>query len=215
MMNHKSIMIDLTHPVEAGMPVYPGTEAPLIETANTVKVDGFAEKKLHFYSHTGTHMDAPAHMIHGGKTLDSFNPSEFCGRPALLDVSREPPARIGSEMLAPLQDQIRSSGLLVIRTGWYRWWGDEKYYHNFPVLSSEAAHWLVENGLRGIGIDAISVDPVGNDYTVHHILLGAGCFIIENLTNLNQVDGPFHLYCLPMKITHADGAPARVVAVLE
>ena len=68
------------------MPVYPGTEPPILEEANTITRDGFAEKKLSLFSHTGTHMDAPAHMIPNGRTLDSYPVEEFFGRAVMLDL---------------------------------------------------------------------------------------------------------------------------------
>lgn len=209
-----SKIIDLTHLIEAGMPVFPGTEPPILIPANTVEKDGFAEKKITMYSHTGTHMDAPAHMLEHAKTLDSFNVSNFHGSAILLDVSGKTIEQIGLEYLLPLEEQIKHSDLLVIRTGWAEWWGSEKYLIGFPALSPDAALWVIAQGIKGIGIDAISIDRMGNEFPIHHMLFNAGIFVIENLTNLDQVGAQFTLVCLPLHIKNADGAPARAIAIL-
>ena len=78
-------VIELTHTIQGDMPVYPGTEQPVLTTACTIREAGYRETLLHMYSHTGTHMDAPAHMIEGGKTLDTFPAEAFVGPGLALD----------------------------------------------------------------------------------------------------------------------------------
>lgn len=73
-------VIDLTHTIREGMPVYPGTEPPLLEPANSYEKDGFRETRLTMFSHTGTHMDAPAHLFAGRTTLDAFPAGQFIGQ---------------------------------------------------------------------------------------------------------------------------------------
>lgn len=72
-------VIELTHTIQGDMPVYPGTEQPVLTTACTIRDAGYRETILHMYSHTGTHMDAPAHMIELGRTLDAFPAETFVG----------------------------------------------------------------------------------------------------------------------------------------
>ena len=78
-------MLDLTHCITPEMPVYPGTEPPRLTAACTMEKDGFRETLLEMYSHTGTHMDAPAHMLPNGRTLDDFPAETFAGRGFVLD----------------------------------------------------------------------------------------------------------------------------------
>ena len=78
-------MLDLTHCITPEMPVYPGTEPPRLTAACTMEKDGFRETLLEMYSHTGTHMDAPAHMLPKGRTLDDFPAETFAGRGFVLD----------------------------------------------------------------------------------------------------------------------------------
>ncbi len=208
-------IIDLTHLIEPDMPVFPGTEPPIFIPANTIEKDGFAEKRISFFSHTGTHVDSPAHMLAGGKTLDNYDVSTFVGQAFLLDATDCPGGYINLEQLLPFKEQIQNSNLLVIRTGWSKYWGKESYFEGFPALTPESAEWIVAQGIRGIGIDAISIDQMGLDFPVHNILFASGVLVIENLTNLDLLEQEFTFIYLPLKIIDADGAPARAIAILS
>jgi arylformamidase len=210
-----SKLIDLTHSIEAGMPVFPGTEPPVLDQANTIARDGFAEKKLSMYSHTGTHMDAPAHMLDGGKTLDAFDVASFYGHATLIDVRSIGQSHLGVDIISRHAEQLKRSQILILRTGWAERWGREDYFMDFPALSEEAARLVIRYGIKGIGIDAISIDRMGVEFPVHHILFEAGVFVVENLTNLDRVGQEFTFICLPLKILNADGAPVRAVGLID
>lgn len=208
--------VDLSHIIEAGMPVFPGTEPPILAEANTIAANGFAEKLLTMYSHTGTHMDAPAHMVPGGKTLDAYPISSFFGKAVVADVRGANPERIGMQHLAPLESRLNGADFLIIRTGWAEKWGTPEYFAGFPALAPEAARWLAGLGLKAVGTDAISIDRMEDeDFPIHHILFSAGMFFIENLTNLDAVGMEFQLACFPLYIKDADGSPVRAVAICE
>ena len=210
-------LIDLSHFLEADMPVYPGTEAPVLVAANSIDRDGFREKKITFYSHTGTHMDAPAHIVPGAKTLDQLPVETFCGDAFLLNVTGAGRGEIDLRDLLAHGDAIRACDFLILYTGWSRYWRDERYFSAYPVLTANAARWLADGGLKGLGMDTISVDPSDSaDLPIHHILLGAGLVIVENLTNLAALAGrPFRFSCFPLKIKDADGSPVRAVAMIS
>jgi arylformamidase len=208
-------LIDLTHYIESSMPVFPGTEPPVLDQANTITKDGFAEKKLTMYSHTGTHMDAPAHMLDGGKTLDAFDVAAFYGHATLIDVRSIKQSHIGVDIISRYEEQLKRSEILILRTGWAERWGQEYYFKDFPALSEEAARLAINRGIKGIGIDAISIDRMGVEFPVHHLLFNAGLFVVENLMNLDQVGQEFTFICLPLKIRNADGAPVRAVGLID
>ncbi len=211
-------IIDLTHTIEPGMPVYPGTEPPVIRRANTIETDGFLEHKITMFSHTGTHIDAPSHILKNGRTLDAYNAEFFIGTGYILDTRKGNGREITKELLIKHGDVIKESDFLLINTGWSNNWGGDTYFSGYPVLDTDAAVWLSEHTrLRGIGIDAISFDSeTGNDFPVHNILLGAGKLLIENLTNLENLgQNKFRFLCLPLKTRQADGAPVRAVALIE
>jgi arylformamidase len=209
-------IIDLTHWIEPGMPVYPGTEAPVLEAAHTIAQHGFAEKKLSIYSHVGTHMDAPAHMLAEGRTLDSYPISSFFGRAVLADFSARRLGRIELADLLPYARQLQGVQFLILKTGWGARWGSPDYYKDFPALSPAAADWLVQTGVRGLGTDTISIDLIDDlAFPVHLRIFAAELFAIENLANLDLLPAEFDLGCFPLAIRAADGAPARVAAWVE
>lgn len=206
---------DLTHIIYSEMPVYPGTEQPILQRANTLEKDGFQEAKITMYSHTGTHIDAPAHMLQDGLYLDDFKINQFIGKAMILDFSNSKSLWIDLDKLRPYEEKIKKVDFIIIKTGWSKYWGDNKYYGNFPSLSEEAALWLSEFELKGIGIDAISIDHMNTDtFPVHKIFLSKNILIIENLTNLESLDNKhFILSIMPLKNKDADGSPVRAFSI--
>ncbi len=208
-------VIDLGRTIEAGMPVYPGTEGPSISDATTIAKDGFAEKLLAFYSHTGTHIDAPAHMIEGGSTLDSMPVSSFVGQARVIDIAAFAGREVGLDDVAGELPHRGELDFLLWRTGWSSRWGSPGYYEGFPILSLGLVNVLAELGLKGLGFDAISIDPVGSvGFERHLVVLGHGMIVIENLGDLESLgSGAFLFSCLPLKMRDADGSPVRAVAI--
>ncbi len=211
------MIVDLTHTISPNMPVYPGTEPPLLNQANTIERDGFAEKLISMCSHTGTHIDAPAHMLAAGETLDQFDTTRFVGRGCVIDVSDEQSPVIRPEIVALHAEEIARSEFVLFHTGWSRHWGQDCYFNGFPVLSPEATLQLSRRGLKGIGFDVISADSVGStEFENHLVLFRAGLILIENLTGLDALIGKSFLFsCLPLKLEGADGSPVRAVAILD
>lgn len=211
-------IIDLTHVIEQAMPVFPGTEPPKLQLANTLEKDGFLEHIITMYSHTGTHMDAPSHMAKDGLNLDEMPISQFIGKAVLIDVAglKQVSTAIGLEDLYEYRAQINQVDFLILKTNWSDYWGEEKYFKGFPALTEEAADWLTTFNLKGIGIDAISIDAMETtDFKNHHIFFNKGMVIIENLTNLASIDREeFVFSCLPLKTLKADGSPIRAIAIL-
>ena len=208
--------IDLTQMLSPDMPVYPGTEVPKIVDATSIEKDGFAEKLLSMYSHTGTHIDAPAHMLPGAFTLDRFPVDTFIGSAVVIKVPESSGGVIGSGLLEAKADSLKGCDFVLFNTGWDGKWGQDSYFSGFPVLSAEAARWLCGRGLKGVGFDCISVDAVGStDMAIHKILLGSGLVIVENLCNLAYLPGSTFIFsCLPLRIPDSDGSPVRAVGML-
>ena len=109
-------VLDLTHTISGEMPVYPGTEKPVLTTACTIETAGYRETLLHMYSHTGTHMDAPAHMIARGRTLDSYGVEKFVGPGFVLDCRGQ--QEIPLALLRAHEEDIRRA-LTALDTGDY------------------------------------------------------------------------------------------------
>lgn len=210
------MLIDMTHTIAPDIPVYPGDAAPVFTKAATITKDGCRTTGLTICSHTGTHMDAPAHLLRDGRTLDEMPMSQFSGRATTLDVSGVGPV-ITADFLRSHHDDIYCADYILFSTGWEARWGSESYLEDaFPVPDEEAVHYLVSCGLKGVGTDAISVDRLSGPLTVHKILLRADVVILENLC-LEKVRGrkDFLFFALPMKFQDADAAPIRAFAELR
>ncbi|MCL6612938.1 MAG: cyclase family protein [Peptococcaceae bacterium] len=208
-------VIDLSHAISESMPCYPGTGPPSFAPASTIERDGFTEKRITLLTHTGTHLDAPAHIFPGAATLDRIAPENFCGPAAVLDFTGFRRRTVGPADLEPHRPAVEKSEFVLLRTGWSKLWGSGEYFRNFPVLSPEGARWFRGFNLKGLGVDAVSVDALENgDFPVHKILLQRGLIIVENLTNLDSLpENGFHFCCFPLKLEGADGSPVRAVAV--
>jgi arylformamidase len=209
-------LFDLSHTLEQGMPVYPGSPLPEFTSLFSIGEHGFAERLFTLSSHTGTHVDLPSHMIEGAGSLDVFGADRFFGKGFVLDVSVSNGGIITLDDLVHCEPAIRSSEYLLLSSGWCRYWGTPSYYEGYPVLTAEAARWLCGSGLKGIGVDMISVDAPGDAaYPVHKLLLEKGIVIVENLRNLSELLSlQFIFSCFPLKIAGAEAAPARAIALL-
>ncbi len=210
-------VVDLSWPVTDGMVVFPGDVSPSVKTGATMEENGWRTKLLSMSSHTGTHMDAPAHMIADGKYMDELPNETFFGFALIADVRGCAGRRIELADIRVSSNKIAYVDFLLFRTDWSSKWGTEDYLSGFPTLSPLAAEWVSEQNIKGIGFDAISVDPVDSAACdIHKILLGSGLVIMENLRNLDQVGYmPFCLAALPISLVKQDGGPARIMAVLD
>ncbi len=199
--------IDLTHTFTNDMPVFPGDAgSELIQTAELGK-DGVLDHQVKTGMHVGTHMDAPAHMLEGGKYLHEYPPAKFFGRGVIIDARGKTAADI--QLLSEVQ--IQKGDIVLVCFGWSTEFVKDEYYLNYPELTADFAKKLTELGASIVGTDTPSPDRA--PYVVHKILLGADVLILENLTNLEQLIGKtnFEVVALPSKF-EAEAAPCRVVA---
>lgn len=210
-------VIDLGHPITNDMTVYPGDAKTEVTPAATIEKDGYRTTDIKMTSHTGTHIDAPAHIFADGKPLDEFRNETFFGFGLVIDVRKCAGRKITlSDIKAHVKD-VNFSDFLLFRTDWDKKWGTEEYLKDFPVLSKETAEWVTKQDLKGIGFDFLSADMTDSETNeIHKILLGADLVVIENMKDLDKVgEKPFCLVALPMPLVNQDGGSARVMAVLE
>ncbi len=204
---------DLTHTIKNDMPVYPGTEQPRLTTACTIEEVGYRETLLHMFSHTGTHMDAPAHMLPEGTTLDSYDAEKFTGTALVVDCRGQ------AAITLPLLKGYDLTGVdfVLFCTGWDRKWGSDDYYEGFPCLTAEAAAYLAALPLKGVGEDSISLDPCDSvDFPNHITLMRADFVNTENLKGLDALlERRFTFVTLPLKFENSDGCSCRAIAMEE
>lgn len=206
--------IDLSHLIHTGMPVYPGDETPNVRRTRFIKRDGFAETSLNLTTHVGTHVDTPAHLFTEAPTLDRLGPDNFTGWGAVLDLTALANPVIQQPDLVPLAD-MDNLDFVLLRTGWDQHWKTDRYYKEFPALSETSARFLAGLGLKGVGFDTPSPDPVDSaNLPAHHILLDHGLVIVENLTRLGDLPAESFVFCcLPLRLLDGEASPCRAVGI--
>lgn len=204
-------VIDLTRPIEPGMPTYPGDPEVRIEPHATHESDGYRVSRIELGSHTGTHVDAPAHTEPDGATLGSFSLADLRFRARVVDC-RDADANEPIEADALDGVPLDGVGAVVFRTGWADAWGTDRMTEH-PFLAPETARRCADAGVA-VAVDMLSPDPTGgaDGVPAHRALLGAGLPIVENVCDLDSLpDRSFELCVAPLAID-GDGAPARVFA---
>jgi kynurenine formamidase len=208
-------VVDLTHPFEDGMPVFPGLPDASIRPIAKVEEDGYAMTDLHLLNHIGTHVDAPAHQIAGGDTLDQIPFDRLVTDALTVDVSGRDPGPLPLAELEPHLDDIRERDIVFLYSDNARNWGSEAYWTGWSYPDADAARALIQRGVSAIGFDGPSADPVDTTtYELHRIWLSAGRMILENVANLGRMPRRAPVVVAPMKLRNANGAPARIFAML-
>ena len=212
-------IIDLTHVISKDMPVYPGTEKPKFSPANTYEKDGFKETLLTMFSHTGTHMDPPAHLFSSGLSLDKMPVESFIGSALVIDCKGlKEGDSVPLERVLAYGDKAKDAEFLLFNFGWDKYWGTQKYYGEYPILSDQVVDYIIAKNKKGVGLDVIGIDPIKDqNLTIHKKLFNNNSIVvIENLTKLDLVGKElFTLFALPLRYENADGSPIRAVAVIK
>ena len=209
-------VVDLTHPFRNGMPVFPGLPQPSFEPIAKVEEDGYAMTRYSLLNHVGTHVDAPAHQIADGDTLDEIGLERLVTDALTIDVSNRRPH--GAIPLAELEqhlDKVRKDDIVLLYSDNARNYGGEAYWTGWSYPDAEAAQALIDRGVSAIGFDGPSADPVDSTtFDLHRVWLGAGRMILKNVANLDQLPERAQIVVAPMKVAAANGAPARIFALL-
>lgn len=207
------IIHDISLTITPGLPVWPGDPpVHLSQPSHLERGDVCTITRLDIGAHTGTHLDAPAHFIRGGGTVESLDLATLIG-PALV-VDARGRGHLSAETLEALAIPAGVRRLLFRTDNSLRWQrGETAFAEDFIAIEPSGAAWLVERGVRLVGIDYLSVGSFDDGVPTHQILLGAGIVAVEGL-DLSAIEaGDYQLICLPIKIGGADGAPCRAVLV--
>lgn len=206
-------MWDLTQPLDARTPHFPGD--PPFRRESIPDQEPWRVSRLSMSAHSGTHLDAPLHRIADGAAIDDIPLSRLTGLGVVVDATgMTENAPIPASILESLQLPMWPGWIALIRTGWDRYWGDDRYFRH-PYLSPQLAERLVATSCGLVAIDALSVDSTVNDGDAAHIiLLGQGVLTAENLRGLDQLQParPYRVSCLPLRMTGSDGSPVRFIA---
>lgn len=227
-------VLDLTHALSADMVYWPNPSGNPFRH-DTLRAHPNGQPAMAAYQtpeHHGTHLDAPVHGGEGQPSVDELEPHDLFGPAVVIDVTQQ--ATSDPDYLLSLGDvaeweaehgRIPDGAIVLLSTGWSRKWDDHDAYRNqddtgtmhFPGYSPEVAAFLVrDRAIRGIGIDALSVDHgPSSDFPVHRIVNGSGKFHLENVANVHELPPTgTHLIVAPIKIAGGSGGQVRLFAVL-
>jgi arylformamidase len=201
---------DVTRPVSPAMPVWPGDPPVTLKMVKRIE-DGAKDNLSHLASsvHIGTHVDAPLHFIAGGGDILSLSLDVLTGPATVIALPDADAITAGDLARLNLPRQVKRL-LFKTRNGTLP---TTEFSKDFVALTLDAAQWIVERGVRLVGVDYLSVEHFGGDGSVHRALLGAGVVAVEGLDLRDVPPGDYALYCLPMKLAGSEGAPARVILV--
>jgi arylformamidase len=202
--------VDLSHPIYNEMITYPSDPNVTIVCEKEIHLDRTLLHRFTMGTHTGTHLDAPAHIISGGKFLDDFPLSSFMGKTVKVDLNS----------ISTLDEKGERFDGIIIDTGWYKSFNNpNKYYGpDRPEIPEILLRKAIEMEIKFFGCDLPSVDASGSkDKPVHNSLLGENIIVYESLTNLNQLPllTPFEFYGFPLPFIGLDGSPVRAVGVVH
>jgi arylformamidase len=201
--------IDISVPLDATLPTYPGNTAVRLEAVKRVaRGDSSNVSTLYMSAHAGTHVDAPRHFFDDGPGAEALSLELLCGRTRVIELTSRTAVTAADLAKLDLTEDVR----VLIKTHNSRLWGDPTFHTDYVGISESAAKHLVGHGVKVVGVDYLSVEPFKTPGApTHHVLLGAGAIVIEGL-NLRDVEpGIYDMLCLPLLLAGSDGAPARVV----
>lgn len=209
---------DLSHPIRDGMMVYPGDPSVSVGPALSLEADGVAVARIDMGSHTGTHVDAPAHTVPGGRTMASVSLEELVGEALVVRVPG------ASEAQSYGWDDFVVDGgmpesvppIVIIDTGWAQSFGDARAVRH-PFMGAGVARELMRRGMHVLAVDTLSPDATDASaaaFPVHEVVLGGDGLIVENVCGLEGLPARVQVGFFPLRL-EGDGAPVRGVAFLD
>lgn len=219
--------IDLTHTLSSSTPYWDGSCGFTLTTdtdyADCIPPNIFRTQKINMCAGVGTHMDAPAHGVPGGKTIEKLPVTDLVSDCIVIRVDQEAhetyvimPSVI--ELFEKYNGVIPPNSFVIFYTGWDQHWSTPEKFINdyrFPSVDVSTAELLLKRGIAGLGIDTLSCDTGKNGFPVHRAVLGEGKYLVENVANANLLPptGAKSLV-LPMKIEGGTEAPIRLIALV-
>lgn len=206
-------LYDATVPLRAGMLVFPGDPSFAMEPLfSRSRGDDFNLSTLSLHTHLGTHVDPPLHYMDGAAAVDAIPLDILVGPGIVLDMR----GKSVIDRASLEQSEAARYERILLKTDNGSKLLEPAFTEDFVSLTPDAAHYLVENRVRLIGIDYLSIEPYAETSApVHRILLEAGVLIVEGALLASVPAGPCRIYCLPLKLEGADGAPARLLVEMK
>ena len=203
---------DVTLPIKDDMLVWRGDRAVSIKVIATVKKDGWGESRFSLGSHTGTHVDAPNHFLENAAGIDQIDPRKFIGECIVVDLTRIDHLEISPNDIKNVP--LKKGSRILFKTGNFKFLKEGIFPENYISLSLEGAKYLAKKKINLVGTDFLGIEKENNPgHPVHKVLLSSGIVNVEGLDLSEVPAGIYQIFCLPLKVTGADGAPARVFLI--
>lgn len=212
-------IIDMTQDIYNDCPGWYAYENAQLGHETFVGKEGYTSERLNINTHTATHLDAPAHFYAGMDNIDDMPLEQFMGKAVLVD-KRGVGENYGVtvEDLKPYEDKITEGCIVLINTGWttHRGYGRD-YMQAWPYLTGEGAKWLREKGVKGVGVDGMSIGSYEDGSPAHSELLPYNIFILEECAFPDEVMeyDIVDFVCVPLKLRDAAGSPTRAYAIVD
>ncbi|SET19064.1 arylformamidase [Salinibacillus kushneri] len=199
-----SKMYDITLPIYKGMPVYKNKPEKQPEF-NTVTNGHVTESTIKLDAHTGTHIDAPLHMINDGETFETIQLDKLIGDAKVFDLTHVEDGITAND----LQDlNIQKNDFVLFKT---KNTFDEEFNFNFIFLKESGAKYLADQQIRGVGIDSLGIERSQEGHPTHKTLFSNDIIVIEGLTFKEVEPDTYHMVASPLKVSGIDASPARVL----
>jgi arylformamidase len=195
--------------IHPGMMVYKNRDQnkPVIKTEKDYSTGDLYESSIWMNLHTGTHMDAPLHMIEQGDTLDGLNLNQVIRKCKVLDFTNIADHITDTDLSG---EDIRKDDFLILKT---RNSYQDYFEPNFVYLDKMGARYLKDQEISGVGIDSLGIERDQPEHDTHKILFETGIFIVEGLRLKGIEAGEYFLFAAPVKINNTEASPVRAVLV--
>ena len=202
-------LLDVSVPLTAGMPAFPGNPEFELQPVKRIAEGGSSNvSRLVMGTHTGTHVDAPRHFIDDGNAVEALPLNLLLGRVRVIEITHRGGISADDLAAAGLREDLR----VLLKTPNSALWNSHTFHDDYAHVSETGARYLVDQGVKVVGIDYLSIEQFRKPGApAHRMLLSNGVIIIEGLNLAEAEPGMYEMYCLPLPVTGGDGAPARVV----
>jgi arylformamidase len=201
---------DISWPIFNGMTAYKDRNTVDIKATKQFEKDGVRESLITIGSHVGTHIDAPAHFLKDGKSLEEINPLVCVGPATVIDMTHIEQCITADDLKALTLEPRR---IVLFKTKNSERRVDERFNYDFIYVDAGAAKWLVEQHVQAVGIDYLGIERAQPNHETHSILLQHNIAIVEGLRLGHVAAGEYFLWCLPLNIPGIDAVPARAVLI--
>jgi arylformamidase len=202
-------LLDVSVPLRQGLPTYPNNPPFELQPIQRIADGGTANvSRLVMGTHTGTHVDAPFHFFDEGIGVDELPLELLIGRARVVEIKARGGIAASDLEEAGLREDLR----VLFKTPNSALWNSDTFHEDYAHITDSGARYLVEQGVKVVGVDYLSVEQFKKPGApAHRTLLSNGVIIIEGLNLAEAEPGMYEMYCLPLPVTGGDGAPARVI----